>query len=186
MLLITAYLVSGDKVYRSFTKRLWKTHFFSNNVNFVSSECTKVIDCVLPLMLDKDRALQNNLSLIYSFSSIISLCVCVWLGNKDCSWCWMISSKPYVITKPTIQSGFWSKSHKHTLHDSDVKRFEDRFAQTYLNKVTWESCAGSGCGATNNLQIFSCGAKDELGKRWVFNIRHLIYCLWGWMYEMCV
>lgn len=57
------------------------------------------------------------------------------------------------------------------------RKFRDRFEETYLNKVTWENCAGSGCGATNNLQIFSCGAKDELGKRGVFDIRRLIYCL---------
>lgn len=64
-----------------------------------------------------------------------------------------------------------------------MKRSRDRFEHIYLTKVTWESCARPECGATNNLQILWCGAKDELGKRLekMFDIRHLMYslCLWS-------
>lgn len=91
-----------------------------------------------------------------------------------------------VRPRARIRTPFWRKSNKYTLRDSDVKRCADRFEQTYLIKVTWESCAGLGCWAANSLQIFSCGAKDELGKGWVFDIRHLINYVWGCVDEMHV
>lgn len=52
----------------------------------------------------------------------------------------------------------------------------------YLNKVTWESCAGSGWGGTNNLQAFSCVFKDELGKGCEFDI--IVH--WLCLFHVCL